>query len=415
MAIEREFSDMLNEHLSLDLMNKEFEDRCYAYKKVEKDNTWKGGTLPVPIKGAQASSMTFGGYTAEDDLAYSKYLRGEISDYTTLTYSLPFRHRDIIEHNGRVNKDSFLKVLTSNMEDAMMFMKNAVSINLLNGGWYDRVTTDGTSGGVVGVANTYRFQIGQKLKVGSAGAVVGYVRNIDKNAKTITLFDAREGGAAVDVTGATVAGDNKVYLDGQEAEAFFSIREALLPASLDGSDTLHGLVKTSNPNLEARAIDGSAFTSANFIDNVFDAFTDVRQSGQAAGDIEAVMSWKKLGTIMKRLENAKVAFRVSEGSRKDLLYGVTEIEIASVSNGQKLKVVGIAECDTDVVFMIDWKNFGFHSNGGFRKVKTPDGNEFYPVRSTSGYVYICDIELYGDLSAQGAGHQGVIHSLPDTF
>lgn len=411
MAIQREFADMLNEHLTLDLMNNEFEKRCYAYQKLEKDNSWKGGTLPVPIKGAQASSIMYGGYTAEADLAHSKYLRGEITDYKTLTYSLPFRHRDIIEHNGRVNRDSFLKVLTSNLDDAMMFLKNAVSINLLNGGWYDRVTINGTVAGVLGVANTYRFQIGQKIKVGAAGAVTGYVRAIDKNAGTITLFDAREGGAAVDVSSATVAGDNKIYLDGQEAEAFFSIREAILPAFLDGSDILHGLAKATNPNLQARIVDGSALTATTIIDGLFDAYTDVRQAGGATGTVEAVCSWKTLGHVMKKLEAAKVGYRVVENSRKDLLYGVTEIEIASVAKGERVKLVGIAECDNDVVYFIDWKHFGFHSNGGIRKVKTPDGNEFYPVRTTEGYTYIVDIELFGDLSAQGAGKCGALHSL----
>lgn len=408
MAISREFSDMLNEHLDLELVNKSFEDRCEVYKKLKKDNKWKGGTLPVPIKNAQASSLKFGGYTADDDLSYSDYLRGEISGYKTLTYALPFKHRDIVEHNGRVNKDSFLKLLVTNLEDAMMFMKNAVSINLLNGGWYDIIAADGTAGGVVTVTNVQRFQLGQKIKVSAAAA--GYVTAIDVNAKQLTIKDARTSGSAIDLSG-ELAGE-KIYLDGQDSEAFFSIKEALLPAAEGGSDTLHGLTKaTAGPGVQAPNYDGSSMTASNILNVIFDAYTDVRRRTGAGNANEIWMSWKHLGSVMKALESQKSPFRTKEGSLRSTSFGFTEIEIFTVSTGQSVKVVGVPEMDDDWMAMIDWNAFKFHSNGGFRKVKTPDGNEFYTVRGTTGYTFITDLELYGDLSAGGVSMCGAIHSI----
>lgn len=413
MSIKTQFDNMLNEYLTLDLMKNEIEDRAAIYKALPKDNGWKGGTLPVPIQGTQASSIAYDKYTAEDDISFDEYLRGEVSGYKTLTYALAFRHKDIVEHNS-IKKNSFLRVMTNQVENSMNFLKNAMDINLMNGGWYDRATADGTAAGVIAITSVQRFKIGQKLNVGASGATVGYVTAIDKSAKTITLSDARTGGSVIDLSSiVTAAADNKIYLDGQFGKAFFSIREALLPASLSGSDTLHGIAKSTNPNLQSMMIDGSgAFTAASFIDDLFDAYTTVRTSGEAVGRPKAYMNWIHLAKVMKKLENAKVGFRVTEGSRQDSLYGVTEMELFSVAKGEKITVVGLPNMDTDFIAIADVeKNFGWHSNGGIRKVETPDGDKFHTVRGTDGYKFICDYEVFGDLTAQGAGNCGVIHSI----
>lgn len=408
MAIDREFSNMLNEHLDLQMIGKTFEERCAVYKKLKKNNKWKGGTLPVPILNAQASSLAFGKYTAENDVSYDDHLRGEISGYKTLTYTLPFKHRDIVEHNGRVNEDSFLRLLVGNLDRAMTFMKNAVSINLLNGGWYDKIAVAGTAGGVVTVNNIQRFQLGQKVKVSAAAA--GYITAIDKNAKTITVKDARTAGSAIDLSGELA--DEKIYLDGQDTEAFFSIKEALLTSAQGGSDSLHGLTKaTAGPGAQAPSVDGSDITATNILNKIFDAFTDIRLRTASGNANEIWMNWKHLGSIMKALESSKAPFRTREGSLKSTSFGFTEIEIFTVSTGQTLKVVGVPEMDEDWMAIMDWDAFKFHSNGGFRKVTTPDGNEFYTVRGTTGYTFLVDMELYGDLSAGGVSMCGAIHSI----
>ena len=95
MAIAQQFGNMLNEALKVSLLKKELEDRMWYYKTVEKDNTWKGGTLPVPFKSASASSIAWGSYTAEDDIAQAQYVRGQVSDYKTAVGSLMFNHRDL--------------------------------------------------------------------------------------------------------------------------------------------------------------------------------------------------------------------------------------------------------------------------------------------------------------------------------
>lgn len=406
MAIEREFADMLNEHLSVDLINNELEDRSAYYKKVPKDESWKGGTLPVPIKGATASNVQYDGYTDESDLAYNDYLRGKEEGYKTLTFSMPFKHRDIIEHNGRVNKDSFLKVLADNIEDGVNFLRNAITINLLNGGHYDLATAAGTNLGVVTVANPQRFQIGQKLEIDSATA---YVRTVDINAKTITVYDARTGGAVVDMSG--VASGDKIFLPGQNGKGFLSLKEIILPASLGGSDTLHTLTKASNPRLQTPSYNGSSITASNILDTIFDAFVDVKTRGGMGNATEVWMSWKHLGSCMKKLESQKGPFRTKEGSLKAGLFGFMEIEVFQVGTGQTVKLVGVPEQDHDFMAIIDWNVLKFSSNGGIRRVATPDGNNFYTKRATTGYTYIADLELFGQQTCNGPTALGAIHSI----
>ena len=59
MATTRKFQDMLNEYLTYDMLKEEFLKRHWLLSNIEIDDGWKGGTLPVPFKGAQASSLKF--------------------------------------------------------------------------------------------------------------------------------------------------------------------------------------------------------------------------------------------------------------------------------------------------------------------------------------------------------------------
>ena len=65
----RTFQDMLNEYLTYDMLKEELLMRHWLLSNIDIDDGWKGGTLPVPFKGGQASSLKFGGLTAEGDIA----------------------------------------------------------------------------------------------------------------------------------------------------------------------------------------------------------------------------------------------------------------------------------------------------------------------------------------------------------
>lgn len=416
MATTRSFNDMLNEYLTMDLMREEWAKRDYFYSKVEKDEGWKGGTLPVPFEGASASSVKFGSLTAESDVSEYDYVRGQVSTQQEVWGTLQFHQRDLWEHDGKVPEKSFLKILPQQIDHFMDYLKMVVSINMLNGPHLATVTVDGTAGGVLGVDRPDRFTIGQKTTLidGNTAQADYYVIAINMNASTITVSASR-GGAAADVSAYTVAQSAKLYHEGvlvagTATNKFTSVKDALLSAANGGAASLHGVTKLSYPYLQAQNIDGSAISASNLLDKLFDAFTQVRIRARGTNADTFLMSYKHLGTAMKLIETQKGGFKVTAGQRKASQYGWDEIEITSVKG--TLKLVGIQEMDDDVIPIIDWDSFKFCSNGSFKKNVDPDGNQYYKVRASSGYKYLCDVALFGDLICKAPHKSGIIHSIP---
>ena len=427
MATTRTFQAMLNEWLNYDLLREELVKRDYLLQKVEKDNGWKGGPLPVPFKGSSASSISFGSLTDSGDVSEDDYVRGEITAQPEVWGTMRFNHRDLMEHNGKVKEQSFLKILPGAIEDFMDNFKNCVSINILSGTHVGKMTVNGTALGVSGIDRVERFSIGQKLNmVGTVNpSVNAYIIGIDVNASTITL-SAMRGGAAVDLTSwpvstdtYTVADATTFYIDGAQTSSMTSLRSSLLSAANGGAATLYGKNKLLFPYLQSINISGAAVIASTIHKDIFDAYTTIRNIGRGNAD-SALMSYKNLGSLMKVVEHSsnivtdgavigKGAYNVVPGSMKASLYGWTEIKIMGVRGG--LTIVGIQEMDDDVIFFIDWRALKFHSNNFFSKRTNPDGRQFYEVRATTGYYYLVDICLFGDLVLSRPSYCGVMHTI----
>lgn len=413
MASTRSFQDMLNQYLPYELLKEELIKRDYLLNKVEKDNGWKGGTLVVPFKGAGASSIAFGSLTDSSDVSEDQYVRGTISSQKEAWGTMVFNHRDLMEHDGSIPEKTFLRILPNAVDDFMDFMKQAISVALLNGPHLAKLTSDGTATGVAVVDHPERFQLKQKVYVdddNSAVSSAGYVQSIDINTKTITLDTSRAGGTDLDISGYTTAQNAKVYMDGAQTSAnqFSSLRDALLSATNGGSSSLYGQTKTAYPYLQAVNIDGSAVTAVNILDKIFDGYVDVRRLGRGNAN-EVLVSYKNLGTILKQLESSKGAFNVVAGSQKTSVFGWTEIMVGGVKG--MLKIVGIQELDDDVIMYIDWNALKFFSNGFFRKRVAPDGKHYFESRATTGYTYLVDICLFGDLVVHAPNKCGIMYGI----
>jgi hypothetical protein len=401
---------MLNEYLPNELLKEELLKRDYLLNKIEKDDGWLTGTLIVPFKAAGASSVSFGQLTASNDVAEDKYVRGEVSSPKEVWGTMLFNHRDLMEH-GKVSEQNFLRILPNTIEDFMDYLKNVVSTNLLNGAHFAKVTVDGTALGVIVVDRPDRFVIGQKVIVDDddSAPITGYVRTINMNTKTIVLFDARLLGAVVDLSPYTVAQNAKVYNDGAQANSFSSLRDALLSLANGGSTELYGQVKTAYPYLQAINVDGTAIVASNIMEKIFDALTTIRQLGKG-NPTDVVMSYKNLSSCMKVIELSKGAFNVTPGSQKASQFGWTEIEVGSVTKGG-LRLVGVQEADDDIIMFIDWRALKFHSNGFFQKRKSPEGQEYFEVRNPSGYQYLVDICLFGEMVVIRPSYCGILHDI----
>lgn len=413
MSTTRTFQDMLNEYLPNDLLKEEFVKRDYLLSKVDKDDNWKGGTLIVPFKAGAASSVAFGSLTADTDIAEDKYVRGEVSGHKEVWGSMIFNHRDLMEHDA-ISEQNFLKILPGAIDDFLSYMKNVVSVNLLNGAHFAKLTSDATANdGLIIVDRPDRFQINQKVIVDDDNTAdqTGYVSTIDMNTRTILLVTARGGATPVDFSAAqmTVAQNAKCYNDGAKSNSFSSLRDALLSSANGGSSTLYGQTKASYPYLQGINVNGSDMTATNFMEKIFDKLVTIRQFGKG-NPSDVVMSYTNLGYCMKIVEQSKGAFNVVPNSTKTGQYGWMELEIGSVTKGA-VKLIGVQEADDDVVIFIDWRALKFHSNGFFKKRTAPDGKQYFEKRATTGYQYILDVCLYGELVVNRPSYCGIIHSI----
>jgi hypothetical protein len=194
--------------------------------------------------------------------------------------------------------------------------------------------------------------------------------------------------------------------------AFSSLRGALLSNTNGGLASLYGQTKTAYPYLQAINVSGAGVTASNIVEQIFDALTTIRQFGKGAPS-DVIMSFKNLGSCMKVIEASKGAFNVKPGSQSASQYGWMEIEVGSVTKGG-LKLIGVQEADDDVIFFIDWRALKFHSNGFFRKRIAPDGKEYFEVRATTGYQYILDMCLFGEMVVIRHSYCGVMHSISYT-
>lgn len=405
---------MLNDYLPNELLKEELVKRDYLLSKIEKDDSWKGGPLIVPFKAAGASSVAAGSLTASNDIAEDKFVRGEVSGQKEVWGTMLFNHRDLMEHDV-VSEQNFLKILPGAIEDFMDYMKNVVSVNLLNGAHFAKLTAASTANdGNITVDRPDRFVIGQKVKIvdagGDASDITGYVKTINMNTRVVNLVTTRGGSTVLDFSAGTedLDAESKCYNDGFDSTSFSSLRDALLSAANGGGSTLYGQTKTAYPYLQAINVNGSAITAANLLEKIFDAFTTIRQFGKG-NPTSVIMSYKHLGSALKIVEASKGSFNVTPGSQKASQYGWTEIELGSVKG--TLSLVGVQECDDDVIMFVDWRALKFHSNGFFRKRKSPEGMEYFEVRATTGYQYIIDVCLFGEMVVIRPSYCGILHSI----
>lgn len=409
---------MLNEYLPNELLKEELIKRDYLLQKVEKDNNWLGGALNVPFEGGVASSVKFGSLVASTNVSEYNYQRGQVTTQPEVWGTLLFNHRDLMEH-GKVSEQNFLQILPNQIEQFIQYMKEVCSINMLGASYFASLTVNGTALGVAEVDHVERFTIGQQVTLDDddSNQTDYFVIAVDLNGGTLlngsVTLSATRGGTAADISAYSTAQNGRFYQDGilvagVVTNGFTSLKKSLLSSANGGSSTLYGKTKTTYPYLQATNVDGSGITAVNLLEKLFDGYNAVRI--KARGNANTfLMSYKHLGSAMKIIEAQKGGFKVTANSTNASIYGWTEIQITSVKG--QLTLVGIQEMDDDNIMMIDWSALKFYSNGFFRKRENPDGREFYEVRNTTGYQYLVDVCLFGDLILQAPSRCGIIFSI----
>lgn len=410
MATDRSFSAMLNEYLPNSLLSEEMIKRDFFLQNVEKDNTWKGGNLIVPFRGANASTVKFGSLASTSDIGQSKPVRGQITSQPEVWGSLIFNERDLMEHD-KISEQNLMKILPDEVDYFLDYMKMVVSLSFTNAAYFAKATADGDASGNLTVDRPERFVVGQKVVVDddNSSAVEVYVNTINLDTGVVNFVTTRFGSTAVDLSGYTTAQNAVCYFDGHQTSAnrLTSLKSSLLTAANGGSSTLYGVSKLAYPYTQAINGSGSDITASNILTKIFDFVIKLRNRGAPKAN-KVVMSYKHWGSIMKILETDKGAFRQAS-DMKASEFGWDEVEIGSPRG--KLTVVATQEMDDDWIAFLDMSAIKIYSNGFFRKRTDPDGKEYFTVRGESGYQYVVDICFFGDLVLERPNRCGILHSI----
>jgi len=409
VGTQRSFQAMLQEYIPNELLMYEQKERSWYFKNVEMDNGWKTGNIVVPFEGSGASSISFGGLTDSTDISESQYIRGNIPTAVEAWGAIILHQRDLME-NGKIPEQTFLSLIPKEIDKFTKKMKQAISTQLLVGSHFAKFTANGTVGGAIAVNHINRFDIGQKLEIDddNSAPLSVYVIGIVMDTSTITVSLTR-GGVAADVSAYTLAQNAKCYHPGVLTNGVFtSVASMLLSAANGGSATIHGVNKLLWPVLQALNYSGAAFSAANLLDSLFDVYVDVQGKGLGNAS-KIVLSYKHLGSIMKKLENSKGAFYVTKQPSTNV-YGWTTVTIGSVKG--ELEVVAVLEMDDDIIMYLDLATLVFYSNGGIKKRQAPDGKEYFEIRSAAnGYSYIIDLCLFGENACLNPSSNAIVYGV----
>lgn len=381
------------------------------------------------FEGQYASTIAFGSLAAESNISTHKYVRGEITSHKEMWGSMKFLHKDLMTHDGKVNEKSFLKILPGQIESFVNYMKMSMSVNLLNGPHFAELTVNGNVSGEMEVDRVDRFTLEQEVWVddGDSSPVQGFVKTIDVNGGTlgkglITLVTARGGATPVDLSGYTVAQSARVYHPGAQSDSFTSIESQLLSAANGGGSSIHGQVKANYPFLQAVNYSGASISASNILSHLFAAYTQRQQLAKTGELAEFVMSYKHFASVLTLLEHGggtsaavgqKGLFNIVPGSRKINVYGWQEIMIGSVT-GELIKLVAVQEKSDKTILCLDWKTIKLFTNGFLQRRTAPDGKQYFEVRNSStGYAYILDHVVMGDLAVVAPARNLIIHSIPN--
>lgn len=411
MATNREYNDMLNEHITDNLMTEEVIKRDWFLSNVKMKKNWKGGTIPVPFEGAKAGSISYGSLTASNDISMGEYVRGSISTMPEAWASLKVNQRDLQEHDGKIPETTFLDVVPRLSKGLARDFAESLSLQMTCGPHIALVTdaTDAATGILI-VDHVERFTLHRKyvLDDGDSSSTDVYPTAINMNTSAVT-FSATSQGAAANLSAYSVAQTAKFYEPGAASGTFTSMRLALLSEANGGAASLHNKSKLLYPYLQCINVLGSSVTSSNIVDKLFDFYLDVRKKGRGTAN-KLLMSYKNWGSVMKSQQIQKGQYKVvSDPKRSE--FGWFEMTIASTVNGDTLSIVAIQEFDDDIIVAFDPSSVEIESNGGIVKHKTPDGNSFYVVRNTTGYEYITDWVFRGEVKWLKPTANGVLYSI----
>lgn len=436
------FDQMINEYLPYDLLMEEYKKMDWLMQNANMKEGWLGGTLIVPYQSSYASSVKMGGLTNENEIDEATYVRGQVDGYKEVWASLVFNSRDLMEHD-KVSEQNFLQILPNQLDQTLGFMKEQVSIAVLNTSEITTVVSitngDGSNPAVLVVSHPERLEIGMKVLIRDAANTENnaWITEINRNTGAVSVVDAFGGsGYTADLVTAYPSGADLYLPDTYNSSTFngfSSLLYQILPAGYLGAPaTVFGANKTASPFTQGLLYDaadwanGDAATGTEGAGNKITDSTDVlaeifnglAKARQRGSDPDAfLMSYKHFSAVLAALEYGSGGRTLGSGAFKNIqnkvdYAGFSEVTIGSVYGSVKL--VAIREMTDKIILGIQTKKLDFHTNRGFKIQESPDGLKFYSVRQTTGYRYIVDYSFYGEF-VYSCPYTAISITMPSTY
>ena len=413
MPTAQNFTALLRDYMPYDLLMEEMKKRNYFWGKVKKKTGWKrGATLQVPFEGAEYSSLSFGALVDSSDIANMIPVLGSISTQPELWGAIKFAESDLDSTESL--EQAFAQLVPGKIKQFISRMEQRVSLNLLNGfvcrvlDTYKGANGDTPASGIIYVDQPQYLTIGERVNFidddTTALTTACYVRAIDLNTHLVTFFDARTAGAAVNLSTFTEAQNAKIHTVGGTASNFTSLRTQLLSSVNGGSATQFGQTKTAYPILQGQNFSGASATASNLLDVLNEHFFDTAAIGKGNAT-EMIMSYKNFRHCINSLQDNK---RYAGGD-KTAGHGFKSIDLLGPDNDFKL--TGIRDMADDAVMFLDWNTLCFHGDSMFERKRHMNGDEYFLERSTTGYSYIVDTKINGDLVCSTPSYNGIVHGI----
>lgn len=412
MATTQNFTALLRDYMPYNLIKEEMAQRNYVWNKVKKKTGWKSGaTMQIPFEGGEYSSLSFGALVDTADVQNFTPVSGTLSTQPELWGTMKFAEKDLEATESM--EQAFSAIVPNKITQFVNRMQQRVSLNLLNGfvcrilDTYKGADADTPASGIVYVDNPQYLTVKEKVNIiddNTSVATDVYVRSIDMNTHLVTFYDDPTAGSAVNLSSFTESQNAKIHTVGGTTGNFTSLRSQLLSAANGGASTQFGQTKTSYPILQGQNFDGSSATAANLLDTLNEFFFDTAALGKGNAT-EMLMSFKNFRHCVASLQENK---RYAQGD-KMAGHGFKSIDL--LGPGNDFKLTGIRDMSDDVVMFLDWETLTFHGDKFFERKRHLTGEEYFLERATTGYSYLVDIKLYGDLVCSAPSHNGIVHGI----
>jgi hypothetical protein len=394
MSMTSTHSALLKRYLKEEIIENEMKEKSYIWKNVTKENDWYGGVLEIPVQGNGLNTIQMGSLAALTDIAEYQGAIGTVAAHKEMTMSAIFREGDL---SREVNKEAtYIDKISGMIESLSKKSAEQIGANFVRGaGILSVASANGAVGGTITVPNPEYFEPGMKVSVidNDTAKVDGYVRLVDINTGVLTIYNARTGGAVVDLSAYTVAQAARVVVVGSGTEAFLDLKTACLSLANGGADTLYGLSKASYIPLQSFQTSGAAFAASTVLDDLLGAFYKCRKLGR--GDqTEIWVSYGIFKNIAKKLEQA----RHYQVEVKSAGYGFSSVSL--VGNEGAVKIVALREMPDDVAYLVDMSGIKWKGMALKKKLYGENNQEYFVDRQTTGVSFVTDMCLRGDFVVQ---------------